>query len=243
MASSSQLSRSAVGKRSRASIASSLSKSSQRKAVLKGLDTDCQVSTILDTTNDNQQIQPLNLIAAGSGSFNRVGRKVFLHSVRVRGLITYTSYNNGGGSSVLSAHSARLVLVWDRQPSSGSAPAFSDIFGTTQQDGTETTLSIYDPLRYDNTGRFVVLHDHVQAMNPTVNTTPGSTDAAHYEYPVDLYISLKGLATLYSGDSSPATLSDISSGALYLVTRGTHYASGYSSAGFQQCYARLRYTD
>lgn len=216
----------------------------KRHGELKGVDQDLTTSDVLATTNDNSGIYVMNLIRAGNGSYNRIGNKVTLHSLKLNIMLEYTSSKQATTSNV-DGGAFRYVLVWDRQPSSGSIPTFDTMFGTTTQDGTESTFGVLDNLRYDNTGRFRVLRDKVVVMNPTnLSYTDGTTNEMNYKRFLKDYIKLPNLKTIFSGESTPMTIADISTGALYLVFRATVNTAGDSE--FQvlsPSSARLRYYD
>lgn len=207
---------------------------------LKGVDTDTDANTIIATTSTNGDIMTLNLIQPGSASYNRIGRKIKLKSVRMWGVLTFNI-----GEAALSADvkglNVRMAVVWDKQPS-GALPTFADIFGHTLQDGTEQSL-IFDKLRYDNTDRFQVLRDCVKTANPGLyNGGAGSGNLQQMVMYYDEFIDLKNKETVFSGQSAPATIADISSGALYLVVRASDNTSGVGQVELDG-EARLRYTD
>lgn len=210
---------------------------------LKGVDTSLSLTPVIATTSTNACSFTLNLVQAGNGSWNRVGRKISLQSLRVRATFSHAyaltaTTNNNFGNSV------RMVVVWDKQPSSGSVPTFDTIFGRTAQDGTESCLFL-DALRYDNSERFSVLRDKVIDM-PIQSTTPvaGTGNQVTNFYSCDEFIPLKGAITVFSGQSSPMTIADISSGALYVFFRTqldtpvTNVVSVDADS-----FARLRYKD
>lgn len=210
---------------------------------LKGMDTDLQQNgAIVASTNTAGNSTILNLIEAGPGSWNRIGRKVSLKSVRLKGTAAYT-YAAAAGTGIVSASVLRMVVVWDKQSSSLSQPTYATIFGQTSPSGTETS-EVFDSLRYDNTGRFQVLRDTRFTGNPMLqNTDGGSSDAVTLYFPFDEYIDLKGRRTVFSNDDTPMSIDDISSGALYVywranVSDGT--TSSWSVSG--NSFARLRFT-
>jgi len=228
----------------------------------KGCDvfTLLQNSNILTTTSSNGQIIPINLIAPGTGSFNRIGRHIALKSFRCRiPFYCYFRTDAGGAAPTVQAPQfIRCALVWDKQPS-GIIPDFQTIFGTTTQDGTETA-SLLAPLRYDNTGRFRVLKDDVMFVEPPQQSFDSAVGGSAVIVSCDMYVKLTGLKTTFSGQSTPCTIGDISSGALYLVFRanvdtyataganGTFVATIPAGAtgvinGQSVAFARLRYTD
>ena len=60
---------------------------------LKGLDTDVSIpsGSLLNTTNTNGNTFVANLIQAGTGSWNRVGRKTHLKSLRLKGVMVQSA--------------------------------------------------------------------------------------------------------------------------------------------------------
>lgn len=202
----------------------------------KGMDTSITNAGIVSTTNTNDDILVLNLVQQASGSWNRVGRKIKLKSIRLKGhaVITLGISTNELGNSL------RMCLVWDKQPSGNAIPAFDEIFGITEQDGTESSTTDAPP-RYDNMERFRVLMDKTIACNPQASNPVGGGDQTYY-LPFDEYVPTKGCMTNFSGQSQPMTISDISSGALYFVVRAQQTAAG-TVALSDSSIARLRYLD
>lgn len=206
----------------------------------KGVDTDVSYTPIINTTNTNGGIFPLNLIQPGTGSWNRVGRKVRLQSIRVVGVLNATFRPDGAG--VIRNNNVRLTLLWDKQPSGAALPSFDQIFGVTDQFGAEACPDYTCPPRYDNMSRFKVLKDwycdlKCEFINPT-GATPDYKAIAQ----IDEYLKLKGLETVFSGQSNPCTIADISSGALYLIQR-THTNTALVSTVESNMITRLRYVE
>jgi len=203
----------------------------------KGVDTAISFAQINSTVNDNSGMIVLNLIQQGAGSWNRVGRKVNLRSLRIRGDITHTQTTAPG---VTNGQVVRCVIVWDKQPSSGTIPQWQDIFGFTAQDGTEGT-SMYAPIRYDNMDRFSILRD--VTYDPQPGAKSGNPDIVTYYNTIDEYIRLGDRECVFSGQSNPMTIADISSGAIYFCVRAKiNNVTGIQSA-ITSMTARLRYTD
>lgn len=207
----------------------------------KGMDTDISTGAVVDTTNTNANIYVTNLVQQGAGSWNRVGRKIHSTSLRIKGFTRFTMVPTvATGITILP--SLRMVVVWDKQPSGAAIPAFDNIFGITAQDGTESCPDITCPPRYDNMDRYQILRDCF--WNPpamaiaATGTGPSNTIAME----VDEYIALPRLESVYSGQSTPMTIADISTGALYVCIRQTAQGGGTSSAQFDGI-ARLRYND
>jgi len=206
---------------------------------MKGVDTDLSVTAVVGTTNTNANIQVLNLIQQGNGSWNRVGRKTHLSSVRIKGAITFITAPVLA-TGVASAPSLRILLVWDKQPSGSAIPSFDTMFGITAQDGTESCPDVTCPLKYDNMDRFVVLKDMYMTAPCNPSFSIGSGPQISVNVGIDEYLKLKDLESVYSGQSSPMTIADISTGALYFIVRSQ--LSGTSSVNVDGI-ARLRYKD
>jgi len=203
----------------------------------KGMDTALtQASPIISTTNTNANAVVLNLVQAGTGSWNRVGRKVHLKSARLIGNSIFV-YNQQATTADWEEAILRMVVVWDKQPSGGTIPTFDTIFGGTVQDGTESS-SVLASVRYDNTERFRVLADCVWDLNATATGSTSNTQRISF----DKYVALKNLTTVYSGQSSPCTIADISTGGLYLIFRATTNTA-ITTIDVTPLYVRLRYMD
>lgn len=72
----------------------------------------------------------------------------------------------------------------------------------------------------------------------------GTQDYITNNYDFDEYIELGNRVTIFSGDSSPMTIADISSGGLYVFFRAdqaTTNVNAFNVAG--NSFARLRYSD
>lgn len=214
-----------------------------RQVEKKGVDTDLTLAPIISTTNTNGSAFVLNLVQAGTGSWNRVGRKIQLQSVRLKGSVI-SAYAPSATTGDLYDQLVRMVVVWDKQPSGGAIPAYDTVFGRTLQDGSEI-CQFNDNLRFDNMDRFQVLRDVI--LDTAVGATPpigGTTNLVRNLIPFDEFIKLNNREVVFSGQSSPMTIADISTGALYVYFRARYNTTGsIESAVNGESVARLRYTD
>lgn len=206
----------------------------------KGMDTAISFPVITNTVIDNSGMIVLNLIQQGAGSWNRVGRKVNLRSIRIRGDITHIQTTGATGNTL--GQVIRCVVVWDKQPSSGTIPQWQDMFGFTAQDGTEGT-SMYAPIRYDNMDRFSILRDVTYNPQPGAKAQGANPDIVTYYNTIDEYIRLGDRECVFSGQSNPMTIADISSGAIYFCVRAKTNNGGSIQSSITNMTARLRYTD
>lgn len=198
-----------------------------------------QASPIITTTGTNANALVLNCIQPGSGSWNRIGRKIMLKSIRLRGTVAFSSTPSAAG--VENGNWVRMVVVWDQQPSGAAIPTWETIFGITDQAGTESS-TIMSPVRYDNTDRFKVLRDKIidYQLQPS---TPVSTASISEQVTFDEYFQLGNREVVYSGQSNPCTIADISTGALYVYFRAFTSDTTQAASVSSVSYARLRYSD
>lgn len=209
---------------------------------LRGCDTNLAIAlaSVLDTVTTNGASFVLNLIQQGTGSWNRIGRKITMKSVRIKIAAICRHFQN---NQDITASLLRAVVVYDKQPSSGAIPTFDTIFGSTDQQGTETG-AILDNLRYDNTGRFRVLSDKIITSTPSAPIGIVNGDFQDAQYYCDEYINLKGRESIFSATNNPSTIADISTGALYIFFRANANTGATSYWQIQSTStARLRFYD
>lgn len=209
----------------------------------KGLDTLMTIAgPISASASANTDSFVMNLVVPGTGSMNRIGRKINNKSLRLRGTAAYryalqTTTNN------VSQAILRMVVVWDSQPS-GVLPAWDVIFGITDQAGAETS-TILAPPKYDNMDRFTVLKDVTIVPNevgtlPATGGTGGNVINNIYHY--DEYISLGNRETVYQAGAG--TIADISSGGLYVFYRASADTNDIADWSISSSsFGRLRYSD
>lgn len=154
----------------------------------------------------------LNGIQVGAGFFNRIGSKVEMKSLHIRGQLfnlatTVQDY-------------LRVIIFYDRQPN-GAAPTFADLMQSRDQAGTATT-SAKSEINLDQRDRFVILRDR-QWQAPSVTLTAGvQTNGPNFpgmdqEWDINEFIKLNDLTTHYKSSTNPTTIADINSGALYMT--------------------------
>jgi len=214
---------------------------SKLKRELKGY--DCLLTGEIrqdDWTPQSEVIQVVNLTNTGSGSYNRVGRKIFMRSARIRAQLQFRFSNDVAiASSLQRSVGVRIALVYDRQPS-GVLPVWGDIFANTDNIG-DVIPEINSALNFANTSRFYVLRDFMVVVDPPFLTTDGSV--IQLDRFVDEYVDLQELETVYSGDSTECTIADISSGALYFMRAATADSPAVAESEVRRGAIRLRYTD
>lgn len=204
----------------------------------KGMDTDLSLTPVIATTTTNASSFVLNLVQQGAGSWNRVGRKILNRSLRIKGVVKISMVPTvATGAS--QTNFLRMVYVWDQQPSGGAIPTFDTIFGITSQDGTESCPDVTCPPRYDNMDRFKVLHDRTYDCNTGFVMSSGTAPSNSMYFPVDEFFKLGDKETVFSGQSNPMTIADISTGAIYCFLRAA-VNDATTFVGFDGT-SRLRY--
>lgn len=203
----------------------------------KGVDTIVNSGPVPIVPAGNQTFFLLNAIQTGAGSFNRVGRTTHLKSLRLKGVISCLW---GAAQAVWAGNVIRICVVWDAQANGTTIPTFTEIFGTTDGAGNEST-QLMDPPTYDGMARFKLLLDRTIEVMPTSSITGANTQAEYHAF--DYYIKLNNLLSNYASSNDPVTTADISTGALYLCYRAQVSDAQTSVITVQNATARLRYTD
>lgn len=226
------------------------------KKEVKGVDTNLtgtaaapgSADPITNAVADNQDIFLLNGIQQGSGSWNRVGRYIYNKSVKIDLELSMEANQVNGQTQIVQGQYVRVVLLWDNAPNSATIPLWNNIFGWTDQAGNEAS-TIAAPLRYDNMMRFKILRDWKIEPKPAAafvnSATPATADGIQNVWICRLseYVKLGNLLTNFSGNSSPVTTADISTGALYLAFRANSTGVTNTWSVLPNSVCRLRFTD
>lgn len=204
------------------------------------MDTD-DIHTVMST---NDYVYPINLIQSGSGSWQRIGRKVHNHSVRIKAIATCYYGPDGDTVPAVFSRVLRVLLVHDKQPN-GALPIKSAILAQKNQAGTETS-DYQSQLSYDNMDRFKILRDSTYVMDPPRpnEQVDDGTAGMSTQCKIDEYVKIN-IPTNYSSESTPASIADISTGAIYLVLLTNTIAADTPDSGHLSLHGtvRLRYTD
>jgi hypothetical protein len=155
----------------------------------------------------------LNALVVGADSFQRVGKKINMHKLKLRGCFV------PNGTNPINDF-CRLMLVYDRQ--SNSVPVFGSYVEGNDNLGN-SSITVYDDYNVDYEDRFIVLKDlKIGFPQVTGASSYASTSLTDYgsRTTLDWDINLRNLETLYpQGGSSPTT------GALWLVMMGENSAA------------------
>lgn len=156
----------------------------------------------------------LNPIQQGPEYYKRIGARVELKNLHIRGIITPKN-----STEPIPGAYGRIVIVYDRSPN-GVIPQISDILQTRTQTGATSTTE-YSEINLDNRDRFIILRDtefYLPDMIPTLVNTITQQVFPHNtgkEMRYNEFIKMKGLITHFKGTSNPAGIGDYTIGAVY----------------------------
>jgi len=171
--------------------------------------------------NNTGSVTPLTLVATGSGPTERVARSVKWVEAQMRFQLI------AGIPVPTQPYAARVLFVWDRQPS-GVLPAALDIF----DDLGTGVLQSWSPPRMEKMDRFFILWERMYPLNLQTD------QCIHLE---NLRLELESCVSVFSG--STAAITDVSTGALYMVAfSDENSGSGITDASINGSF-RLLFSD
>lgn len=166
----------------------------------------------------------LNGIAEGSDNTQRIGRKITMRSLQLKGQVALSQVDLGVvGTYPENADTIRIAIVFDKQ-ANGVAPAVGDVWNVSGG----AAFAPYSARNMDNVDRFdVLMQDQV-----TLNLSgPGAAI-------VDRYLKIN-LPVRYTGTAG--AIANITTGSLYLFALDTN-GTGLNQGTFQFTH-RVLYTD
>lgn len=180
----------------------------------------------------------LNPVQQGPAYYNRIGSRIELSSLNLRGIINPLFVNN----AVRPFDIGRIIIFYDRQ-TNGVLPTQVDLLQTRDQAGNATNVGL-SPINLDNRDRFLIIRDYQMyfpendgtGITRLVNT---QGKEGNNEYSINMHIKLKGLQTMYKSTSNPITAGDIATGGLFIGF------ISHSTTASKACTwtSRLRYKD
>ncbi|ALE29639.1 coat protein [Lake Sarah-associated circular virus-17] len=190
--------------------------------------------------NSTPSIIPVNLITTGSSAWNRIGRKVNLHSCQIQGFFQ-VNLTTDHDSNVPSW--ARIMLVYDRQPN-GATPNINDILLSQVNSATDSNVSTpFSATNMNNRDRFEIIRDKRFCLGsiPLANDGQYAVGGFENSFSVNMYVRLANRETCFKADSSPGVIGDIATGSLLFITFGNVISAEnpFDFAGT----VRVRYAD
>lgn len=194
--------------------------------------------------NTTGTVNILNAIAPGSSYFNRVGRRIEMKSLQMKGWLKPIPAQDSPVTQT-----GRIIIVYDRQ-TNGAAPVYADVIKSQGAILTSTSSEIKDFINLDNRDRFQIIRDIEfclpscdRAANSDVTiqgvSTHGNGTGEAFQF--NEFIKLKGLVTQYKADSANPVVGDVATGGLFILSRGNAAAGG--EGWLAELSFRLRYKD
>lgn len=207
----------------------------------------------------------LNGVQSGSGTYQRLGRKITMKSLELRAL--WRLNNNSGQPDVWNGkdwpeYSVRIMVVYDKEVDGTTFPPIADLLQDLNQAGTQSTYPLSFPNLYQSE-RFLILRDWTFFMpsgtGANVNGWLNNSQAASTtDHSISInkqaglpgvdnihdYIKLNKLQTSFKSTNDPVTTGDIASGGLYIFGWSTLDLAGeYQHPLIFKFDARLKYYD
>lgn len=174
----------------------------------------------------------LNCPAQGSDYTQRIGRRINNKSVYIRGMIVSNSAAGDTAPTSQGPQLCRMLLLVDLQPN-GAVPNVTDVlqFATS-----------YSQLNLNNRDRFKILTDKQIPLGQILISTTATQAYASSNGPQQAAIKkFKNLNFETTFQTSNPSISDVTTGALYLLWIGSEAAGG-GAATFNGS-VRLRFSD
>jgi len=173
----------------------------------------------------------LNVPVNGSEQYQRVGRRIFLRSLQIKGVMNFAA------TSVQDV--CRIMVVYDHQPNA-ALPVLADLIQNSNA-GLATQVLSYPNL--NNRDRFTILKDYKIMLPPFTNTAGVITnevipDPIRNSMNIDWDIRLGRRETTFNAVNG-GTIADVTTGSIFMVTFDGNNA-GTVALSFQ---SRLRYVD
>lgn len=206
---------------------------------LKSIDLPNAAYPLTLATATNANIVLINIVQEGVAEYQRASRNIEMASVHINGLIEPNATAQTGSDFV------QWAIIYDRQPSNAAAlPIYSTLFVDNGPTGTAASNS-FASFNLDNKDRFVILRNKricLPSSTAVAGTNPSQILSVNpMAICINEFVNLKGLVARYASTSNPITVTNVSTGALYLVTQG-RYASGAQGWSLQAS-LRLKYKD
>lgn len=203
----------------------------------KTMDTniDTALTTVPSTTSTNAGIIPVNLIDQGTDLQNRIGKKAFIKSLKVR-ISGHAESQMSTGSNF--NNTLRVAIVKDRQPE-GVVPNFDQIFSSVDQAGavTSTYLDYQNPVEFQ---RFQVLREDIFAIN-AMNENSTEVDT---EFFIKWNLKFKKPIVSVYNSATGIGIGAVTNNALYVIYRAHRDAVSSSDIHIADASrARITFTD
>lgn len=181
----------------------------------------------------------MNGLLLGTGPNQRLGRKIRLKSLRLRGIIRKAQ----GTAPGLDGDFGRVFVVYDRQ-ANAVGPAYADLMQSTDLASNQSS-TVWDHFNMSNSDRFKILRSYEYNAYPSTAASITGQPAqepveAQQTRIIDDFIPLTDLVTQYNSGNTGG-VADITTGSLYVFAQGNELvANATMKFSFT---ARLRFED
>lgn len=191
------------------------------------------ITTATYQVNTTGSITLLAVPVLGSDFNQRIGRKILLKSVYIRGFVATEPALAPTAATSAAAQQVRMMIVSDMQPN-GSAPAITDIL---------VAATASSQLNLNNRDRFRIITDKTYVLGPynNVTTATQATQIASGAQIINIKKYKKLNLEMIFNATNGGTIADIASGALFMVWIGSTAASGNDANAIVS--TRVRYAD
>jgi len=187
-------------------------------------------------TNDAVTFDCLNATKDGSAVWNRLGRRITMRSLHIKGFI----YQKHADAGVFNDY-LRILLVYDAG-SNGGTPAIDDVLRDWDNAGTPTT-NVFSGLNMGEVRRFRIIRDHrvaIAMQNPAFAATGDYQSLDSSDLNINWFVRLKNMETTYKANDG--TRGDIATGALWLICYGLNPDGANTPNWGFQYRARLKFS-
>lgn len=171
-----------------------------------------------------------NTMVNGAELYQRVGRKIYMKSLHLRGNIfnTATAAQDNG----------RIIVFYDSQPNA----AILGIGDLIKDSNAAAATTGFSHLNLNNRERFKILRDFNITLPSVTLAMAVQTNVGQYDqdnnFTINMHIKLKGLEAIFNATNG-GTIADITSGALIAVFVSNNQSNTWTFEGN----SRLRYYD
>lgn len=183
---------------------------------LKAIDVDPANYTVISTPS----VTLLNGCAVGTDYTDRIGRKITMKSIFIRGSLIPQDNSSGPNTN-------RMLIVYDKQ-CNGTAVTTTDVLKTAVPTSQ---------INLNNRDRFIILYDKCWIQAAILDTATQSFSGSPTCFKIKLYRKLN-LDTQYSGTT--AAVSSIATGNIYMIWLNENATTAGSIATVS---TRIRFTD
>lgn len=192
-------------------------------------------------TTANSGLLLLNGLATGTDYNNRIGRKILIKSLLIRGV---AKFNSTDVATPNQTRIGRIIIFIDKQPN-GSDPAITSLLDYAGVSSNYSYLGVMAPLNLNNRDRFVVLRDkflkfNMGSLQAATGTTTGTISNDMYVN-WKVYIKKLSIDVTYSNTNTVASIADISTNSMFIAFLSQDTAGSEKLS--TEMYYRIRYYD